>query len=83
MNAASPATAKRSLRIERSTYPITGVCEHCGQRFLARNEDLGIAALHLRGQFEAHTCEVKSPKNGTSTKPMKRTAVAIRGQKIP
>ena len=47
----------RSLRIDRPTYPITATCEHCGQRFLSRNEDLGIAAQHVRQQFEEHKCE--------------------------
>jgi hypothetical protein len=58
MSATSPAKARRNLRIDRSTYPMAGTCEHCGQRFLSRNEDLGIAAQHLREQFDSHKCEL-------------------------
>jgi len=47
----------RRLRIDRPTYPITASCEHCGQRFMSRNEDLGIAAQHVREQFDAHKCD--------------------------
>ena len=48
---------KRTLRIDRSTYPIAATCGHCGQRFLSRNEDLGIAAQHIREQFDRHKCK--------------------------
>lgn len=63
MNATSPAKGKRSLRIDKPTYPVTGICEHCGQHFLSRNENSEIAAQHIREQFDKHSCEGDRGKN--------------------
>ena len=67
MNATSPARRNRSLRIDKPTYPVAGICEHCGQHFLSRNENPEIAEQHIREQFDAHKCEVKSNKSDTTT----------------
>lgn len=56
----------RALRIVRRLYPVTGICERCNQTFISRYENLAIADEHVRSQFDAHKCEVKTGKKDTT-----------------
>jgi hypothetical protein len=46
----------RKLRIVRFDYPLTGICEHCNQTFLSRDENLYEAGKQIQAQFDAHKC---------------------------
>ena len=57
--------SERGLRIVRPTYPITGICEHCSQIFLSREENPDLAEKHIRTQFDAHKCKpIENAQNG-------------------
>lgn len=57
---------KRKLQIVRATYPLAGACEQCNARFVSRNENLEIAAQHIREQFEIHKCQTESGYNDST-----------------
>jgi hypothetical protein len=48
---------KRNLRIVGFVYPLTGICEHCNQTSLSRNENLDLAGKQVQDDFDAHKCK--------------------------
>jgi hypothetical protein len=47
----------RNLKIVRTHFPMTAICESCEQRFMSRNEDLEQADKEIRTAFDTHKCE--------------------------
>jgi hypothetical protein len=48
---------KRTFRLVRVRFPLSGICESCNKSFMSRNEDLDEALKEIHAAFDAHTCE--------------------------
>jgi hypothetical protein len=55
--------AKRTLKIVRVTYPMTGVCDSCEKSFMSRDEDSKRAEKEILAAFNVHVCDL--PKSGS------------------
>jgi hypothetical protein len=50
--------AKRTLKIVRVTYPMTGICDSCEKSFMSRNEDSKRAEKEILAAFNVHICDL-------------------------
>jgi len=48
---------KRTFKLVRVTFPLSGICESCNKSFMSRNEDLGKALKEIHAAFDVHKCE--------------------------
>jgi hypothetical protein len=48
---------KRTFRLVRVRFPLSGICESCNRSFMSRNEDLDEALKEIRSAFDVHKCE--------------------------
>ncbi len=55
---------KRSLRLVRINFPLTGICESCEKSFMSRDEDMAQADKEIKAAFDAHKCEREDASTG-------------------
>jgi hypothetical protein len=50
-------TPKRTFRLVRVRFRLSGICESCNKSFMSRNEDLDEALKEIQSAFDVHKCE--------------------------
>jgi hypothetical protein len=53
--------AKRTLKIVRAGFPMTGVCDACEKSFMSRDEDSIRAEKEILAAFKIHVCDLPKP----------------------
>jgi hypothetical protein len=48
---------KRTFRLVRVRFPLSGICESCNRSFMSRNEDSDEALKEIQSAFDVHKCE--------------------------
>jgi hypothetical protein len=54
--------AKRTLKIVRDTFPMTGVCDSCDKSFMSRDDDSTQAEKEILAAFNVHVCDLPKPR---------------------
>ena len=57
---------KRTFRLVRVRFRLSGICKSCNKSFVSRNEDVDQALKEIQSAFDVHKCEREGASQATA-----------------